>query len=141
MTVAPKLYKSETTLKLRQVDVNLTRAVISGLGELSGNEIELLGTLEDTLGEKAKDEAYRPEQRNSPDHQVEIVYDLPVSQVQFILNLYSQVKAFTAKDIRQVREVRKRLYAALTAAEITAPAAEMTAGTEEETKDNSDSEE
>ena len=138
MAESPKLYKSKTTLTLRAVDVNLLRAVIDGLGELSGNEIEMLGAVQDIFepGDDAPSEVFHISQRANPTYQVETPYEIETTTVQFILaSLFSQVKSFTARDIGQVREIRKRLSAALAAA------VDVSTGTESETEDTNNPEE
>jgi len=136
MNMINKQYKPDTMLKFRKVDVTLTYAVVNSLGELTGTDIETRGGSLDVFSGVTKDNRFKPEQRTDKAFQQEDEYELSVAQVQFILgSLYGQVKAFTARDIQQVREIRKRLNDALSAAEITPT------GVDDENKDDDTPEE
>lgn len=118
-SMEPKRYNPTTILQLRLVDVTLTFGVISGLGELSGDDIELLYHLREKLrAANPPTEQFQPAQRTDPAFLHEVDLEVDTSQVQFMRQLlYSRLKCFAAGDMDHVVEVRRRLDESLRNAE------------------------
>lgn len=115
----PKHYNATANLQFRLVDVTLTFGVIAGLGELSGDDLDLLYDLRGKLREAgAPTERFVAQQRVDNDFLEEVELELETSQVQFMRHmLFSRLKCFSAADMDHVVEVRRRLDSALRDAE------------------------
>ena len=117
---------SKTTIvSFSYADAALTYQVIRNLGEISGNDIEVLHEIQQALRITGADKVkWSPELRDSSKgDQKEIV--LPISHVVFLLRaIFGQVRAFTAADIEHVYAIRQKLRQAVEHPQVPAEAGE-----------------
>jgi len=115
----PKHYKATAALRFRVVDVTLTFGVMLSIGELSGEDIELLYEIREKLREAEPPvEQFVPAQRHDEAFSREVDLELKTSHVQFMLQmLYGKLRCFAAGDMDHVMEIRQRLKDCLKLAE------------------------